>query len=48
MGNLAKSAAGVMTILLLSKGLGFLREILLAYQFGTSYIAGETGGIQAA
>lgn len=38
MGNLAKSAAGVMTILLLSKGLGFLREILLAYQFGTSYI----------
>ena len=38
MGNLAKSATGVLTIMLLSKGLGFLREILLAYQFGTSYI----------
>lgn len=38
MGNLTKSATGVLVIMLLSKGLGFLREILLAYQFGTSYI----------
>lgn len=38
MKNLAKSATVVVIILLLSKGLGFIREILLAYQFGTSYI----------
>lgn len=38
MKNLTRSAVGVMAVLLLSKGLGFVREILLAYQFGTSYI----------
>lgn len=38
MKNLTRSAVCVMAVLLLSKVLGFVREILLAYQFGTSYI----------
>lgn len=38
MKNLAKAATLGAGMLLLSKILGFLREICLAYQFGTSYI----------
>jgi len=38
MKNLAKSASVILAVHLLSKGLGFVREIALAYRFGTSYI----------
>lgn len=38
MKSLSKSALLVFLMMILSKGLGFIREICLAYQFGTSYI----------
>lgn len=36
--KLVKSAVTITILLFCSKGLGFVREILLAYKFGTSYI----------
>lgn len=38
MKSLTKSAAAITSLMLVSKALGFLREICLAYKFGTSYI----------